>query len=155
LRKRDSVPALFFLLFSLFVCQQSVGMNLGTFRQPGSGFLSFSAGAVIGILALWFLIQSTISKGNRGKVSPSEDREGGLPKIRLLLICLALFAYVIVFNWLGFVLSTFLFVLFVFPVAEPQRWWRVVMKAILITLGNYLVFVVWLGVNLPKGVLGW
>jgi putative tricarboxylic transport membrane protein len=149
------VPALFFLIFSLFVCQQSVGMGLGKFRQPGSGFLSFSAGAVIGILALWFLIQSTISKESRGKVSSSGDEQGALSKIRLLLICLALFAYVIVFNWLGFVLSTFLFVLFVFPVAEPQRWWRVVMKAILITLGNYLVFVVWLGVNLPKGVLGW
>jgi putative tricarboxylic transport membrane protein len=155
LRKRDRVPALFFLVFSLFVCQQSVGMDLGTFRQPGPGFLSFSAGAVIGILAFWFLIQSTISKGSRGKAGPSEDREGTLAKTRPLLICLALFGYVIVFNWLGFVLSTFLFVLCVFPVAEPQRWWRVVMKATLITIGNYVVFVVWLGVDLPKGVLGW
>ena len=154
-RKKDRVPALFFLAFSLFVCQQSLGMDLGTFQQPGPGFLSFSAGAVIGILALWFLIQSTSSKGSRREAGPSEDRKRVLPKIRPLLICLALFGYIIAFNGLGFVLSTFLFVLFVFPVAEPQRWWRVVMKAILITIGNYVVFVVWLGVALPKGVLGW
>jgi len=25
------------------------------------------------------------------------------------------------------------------------------MKAVLITVGNYLVFVVWLGIHLPKG----
>jgi putative tricarboxylic transport membrane protein len=155
LRKSERVPAFSFLLFSLFVCQQSVGMGLGTFQQPGSGFLSFSAGAVIGILALWFLIQSTISKGGPGKAGHSGDGERGLPRIRLLLVCLALFGYVFAFDGLGFVLSTFLFVLFVFPVAEPQRWWRVVVKAILITIGNYVVFVVWLGVNLPKGVLGW
>jgi hypothetical protein len=155
LRKSDRVPAFFFLLFSLFVCQQSLGMDLGTFQQPGPGFLSFSAGAVIGILALWFLIQPTISKGSKGEVGPGKDGEGALPKIRPFLICLALFGYVFAFDGLGFVLSTFLFVLFVFPVAEPQRWWRIVMKAALITIGNYVVFVVWLGVDLPKGVLGW
>jgi len=82
-------------------------MDLGTFQQPGPGFLSFSAGAVIGILAFWFLIQSTSSKGSRRETGPSEDRKGVLPKIRPWLICLALFGYILVFNGLGFVLQRF------------------------------------------------
>jgi putative tricarboxylic transport membrane protein len=153
--KSDRVPGVFFVLLSLFACQQSVGIGLGTFRHPGPGFLPFSAGGLIGILAFWCLIQSMISKKSREGLDSSEDAEAALPKIRLLLICLSLFAYTIAVSWLGFILSTFIFVLFIFYVVEPQRWWRIVIKAILITIGNYILFVFWLKVNLPKGILGW
>jgi hypothetical protein len=153
--KSDRVSGVFFVLLSLFACQQSIGIGLGSFRHPGPGFLPFSAGALIGVLAFWCLIQSMFPKESRTGEASSEDAEGALPKLKLLLICLSLFAYTIAVSWLGFILSTFIFVLFIFYVVEPQRWWRIVIKAILITVGNYMLFVVWLKVNLPKGILGW
>jgi TctA family transporter len=58
--KSDRIPAVFFVLLSLFACLQAVGIGLGSFRHPGPGFLPFSAGALIGVLALWCLIQSMI-----------------------------------------------------------------------------------------------
>ena len=51
----------------------------------------------------------------------------------------------------GFALSTFLLVLFLFRAVQTERWWRSLVKALLITVGNYLVFVVWLGIRLPGG----
>ncbi len=148
MKRSDRVSALFFLLLSLFLCQQSIGIGLGTLRQPGPGLLAFGTGAGIGILALWLLIQSIISKESRGEASFDERApQKGKP----LVICLSLFGYTIAVNWLGFVVSTFIFVLFMLRLIEPERWWLRVMKATLITIGNYMVFVMWLGIDLPKG----
>jgi hypothetical protein len=38
---------------------------------------------------------------------------------------------------------------------EPQKWWRTLIKAALITIGNHLFFVEWLGLSLPTGFFGW
>jgi putative tricarboxylic transport membrane protein len=70
-------------------------------------------------------------------------------------ISLSLFVYTIAVNWLGFVLATLMFVFFLFRIVETESWWRSLLKGILVTAGNYLVFVVWLGLHLPKGVLPW
>ena len=155
MEKSDRVPGVFFILLSILACHQAIGIGLGSFRHPGPGFLPFSAGALIGVLALWCLIQSMVPKGSRKGEDSAEDVEEGLSRLKLVLVCLSLFVYTIAVSWLGFILSTFLFVLFIFCVVEPQRGWRIALNAILITVGNYILFVVWLRVNLPKGIFGW
>ncbi|MCJ7596834.1 MAG: tripartite tricarboxylate transporter TctB family protein, partial [Desulfobacterales bacterium] len=74
---------------------------------------------------------------------------------RFLRICTSLFVYAIAVQWLGFVLSTFLFVLLMLGNIESETWWRILIKAVLITIGNYLIFVTWLGISLPKGFFDW
>ncbi len=150
--KSDRTPALFFLLLSLFICQQSVVIGVGSLSQPGPGLLAFGAGAGIGLLALWFLIQSIVSKERRGEVAPSGRT---LRRGSFLLICLSLFGYTIAAKWLGFLLSTFIFIIFIFYMIESKKWWRMLIEAALITIGNYLFFVEWLGLSLPKGFYGW
>ena len=150
--KSNRSSALFFLLLSIFICQQSVVIGVGTLSQPGPGLLAFGAGAGIGVLALWFLIQSFVSKESRGEVT----RHGKtLQRGRFLMICTSLFVYTIAVNWLGFLLSTFLFVIFILRLIESKKWWRTLVEALLITIGNYLFFVEWLGLSLPKGFYAW
>ena len=144
---RDRLSALFFLMFSLFVCQQSMVIGLGTLRHPGSGLVVFAAGAWVGILALVLLTQS--------RRIELQEEERTSEKGKVWLISLSLFGYAVAVNWLGFVLSTFVFVFIILRLIEFERWWLIGMKAALITFGNYLVFVVWLGLSLPKGVLSW
>ena len=71
------------------------------------------------------------------------------------MICTPLFVYTIAVNWLGFLLSTFLFVIFILRLIESKKWWRTLVEALLITIGNYLFFVEWLGLSLPKGFYAW
>ena len=144
---RNRLSALFFLMFSLFVCQQSMVIGLGTLRHPGSGLVVFAAGAWVGILALVLLTQS--------RRIELQEEERTSEKGKVWLISLSLFGYAMAVNWLGFVLSTFVFVFIILRLIEFERWWLIGMKAALITFGNYLVFVVWLGLSLPKGVLSW
>ena len=148
--KYNRLSALFFILFSLFVCQQSMGYGLGSLRHPGPGLMAFGAGAGVGVLALVILVQSMMSKESQGG-DVGEKRT--LRKGMFLLICVSLFTYTIAVSWLGFLLSTFAFIVFLLRLIEPERWWRTVTKAILITIGDYLVFVVWLELKLPKGLL--
>lgn len=150
--KSERTPAIFFLLLSVFVCQQSVVIGVGSLSQPGPGLLAFGAGAGVGLLALWFLIQSMVSKGKKEEVVHNGTT---LKKGNFLLICLSLFGYTIAAKWLGFLVSTFIFTIFIFYMIESKKWWRLLMEAVLITVGVYLFFVGWLDLSLPKGFYGW
>jgi putative tricarboxylic transport membrane protein len=150
--RSDRFSALFFLALAIFICQQSMGIGVGTLRRPGPGLLSFGAGAAIGLLSLAFLIQTFLSK--KAIAGPVQDQGTG-NKVKTLSICISLFVYTIAVSWLGFVLSTLFFVLFLFRTVESEPWWRSAIKAVLVTSGNYLLFVVWLGLRLPRGFLPW
>ena len=150
LRNSGRVSAFFFFLLSLFVCEQSIVIGVGTLNSPGPGLLSFGAGAGIGVLSIWLLVQSFLSK----KAEDDETDDGGAFRMgRFLFVCLCLFGYTAAVNWLGFVVTTFIFVLLLLGVMESTKWWLLLVKAILVTAGNYLFFVEWLGLNLPKGFL--
>jgi putative tricarboxylic transport membrane protein len=151
--RSDRYASLFFLALAAFICQQSMGIGVGTLVRPGPGLLSFGAGAVMGLLALAFLI-GTFLKGKTSS-EPSGEAESGSHTATVVAVCLSLFVYTIAVNWLGFVLSTLLFVIFLFRIVETESWGRSLLKGILVTAGNYLIFVLWLGINLPKGFLPW
>jgi putative tricarboxylic transport membrane protein len=140
------------MALSLFVCQQATGIGLGTLRKPGPGLLAFGTGIGIGVLALVLLIKSLVLKANQVELDHNERR---IRKGKFLAICASLFCYAIAVDWLGFVFSTFVFVHLVLHSLESEKWWFTALKAALVTIGNYLVFVVWLGISLPKGILPW
>jgi putative tricarboxylic transport membrane protein len=143
------VPSLFFLALSFFICQQSFVIGVGSIGQPGPGLLSLGAGLAMGGLTLCILIQSFFSKAKQQEVvKPSVALKSG----KLVTVCISLFVYMIAVNHLGFVLSTFLFVVFLLRLVESKKWWRILLEATLITIGNYILFVVWLGMNLPVGL---
>lgn len=152
MRRSDRIAAVFFLALSLFICQQSTVIGVGGLHRPGPGLMSFGAGMGIGVLALVVLVLSFFSKA--GPAELEQDEAVGR-KAKIFLLCSSLFAYAVAVVWLGFVLATFAFVFFLLRVVESERWWLSAVKAALITLGNYGLFVAWLGIKLPQGVLPW
>jgi hypothetical protein len=135
------------MALSLFICKQATVIGVGSLRRPGPGLLAFGSGAGIGLLALAVFIRTFLSKP---AVDAVQD-EKSIRRVKFFLICTSLFVYAAVISWLGFVVSTFLFVLFLLRTVQTEKWWRSLLKALLITAGNYLVFVVWLGIRLPGG----
>jgi putative tricarboxylic transport membrane protein len=148
--KRTYIIAnLIWIILSVAICLESWSIKIGGFHQPGPGFLLFFAGGLLGILALISLLQSW------------KEREPGGPKIwaevnflKLGLLIGVLFLYTILLPKLGFLLGTFLLLLFLFRVVEPYSW-RKVFFASLLTIGvTYGFFVILLESRLPKGLLG-
>jgi len=93
-------------------------------------------------------------KGSRKGEDSGEDAEEGLSRLKLVLVCLSLFAYTIASaGWALFYLRLSLCFSY-FVLSNLNDGGRIVLKAILITVGNYILFVVWLKVSLPKGIFG-
>jgi putative tricarboxylic transport membrane protein len=148
--KRTYIIAnLIWLILSVAICVESWRLNIGGFHQPGPGFLLFFAGGLLGILALISLIQSLKEREPEG---PKIWAEVNFLKLGLLVG--VLFLYTILLPKLGFLLGTFLLLLFLFRVVEPYRW-KKVFFASLLTIGIiYGFFVIILESRLPKGLLG-
>ena len=119
----------------------------------GAGFFPFVAGVVLISLSLVLLVSGLAAKKEEDTV-----REKFFPQReslkRLLLALFALFAYVLVVKYLGFFFTTLLFMIFLLRFIEPQRWVVVLSTAILTAITAYLVFNLWLKVQLPTGIWG-
>lgn len=89
-------------------------------------------------------------------VEPVEEEDDTLAQspIRLGVIVALLFGYILLFVPLGYVISTFLFVLAVTMYLDSRHWIRNLVYAILFPLVVYFVFTELLRVTLPAGLLG-
>jgi putative tricarboxylic transport membrane protein len=127
----------------------SVGLSMGSFRHPGSGFLPFGLSLILIVLSL-ILIFSRLGKGKISK--PFWPDHAWL---RPLLGVGILFIYAAVIGQLGFLLTTLLFLLVWMKVIEQLRWFRVISISIAVTASLYLIFGKLLEVPLPMGFLKW
>ena len=73
---------------------------------------------------------------------------------KLLFALVALFAFGIALEYVGYLLSTFLFMFFIARLMEPKGWRTTALLALLTAVLSYVLFVVLLEVQLPKGLLG-
>jgi hypothetical protein len=71
-----------------------------------------------------------------------------------LLALIALFVYAFALKYLGFLVTTFLFMVFLLKVIDPQRWGTVFITALVTSAAAQLLFKTWLKVQLPRGILG-
>ena len=154
LLSKDRMGGLIWLALGIGVCLMSVPLKFGRLQQPGPGFMPFFSGIVLGTFGLILTFSSHV-KGQTGGGGISDQKDSGKRNIgKLFLTSLALFSYILLFQPLGFFFTTFLFLFFLFKLAEPQKW---VMPSVLsggaVMLG-YLIFSIWLKSQLPKGMLG-
>jgi hypothetical protein len=68
-------------------------------------------------------------------------------------VILALLIYTLAFTHIGFVLSTILLLIFLFKAIEPEKWMIAIGGAILASLVCFVVFSLWLDVQLPRGFI--
>ncbi len=147
----DQVSSGIWVFIGLTICLASLQYKLGTLSSPGSGFLPFLSGSVIGFLSIVGFIHATIRK-NRGEVWDSFLKAVRWEKA--LIIIISLFAYGLLLGPIGFFLCTLLFIGFLLRVIVPQRWLLVIGGSLLITVASYVVFEVLLKAQMPKGFLG-
>jgi hypothetical protein len=146
----DRISAVFFLGIGIFFAVYSRSVEIGSWNEPGPGFLPFWAGITIAIMSVFLLFNN---RGPKGPVRPSFFPKNDSWK-RVLLTFLALIFYNIVFDYLGFALTTFLFVGFLVRVIFPQTWTRTLIVAACAAITARLLFINFLETQLPRGFLG-
>jgi hypothetical protein len=140
---REVRSGIFFFGLSLLILWESFRVELGTFVEPGSGFLTFGTGMALCALSIVLICRGW------------KVREPDKPFSRRVALALAsLFVYSLVLSFLGFVVATFFLVGILFYLGQPRKWWLLIGMSALVTLVAYVVFGVFLHVYFPRGFLG-
>ncbi len=146
----DQTSSLFWLLVSISVLVESTRLGIGTLPDPGMGFLTFGASGIMGILSLILFFQATLKK-DPGKAEPFFA--GPLWK-RVIFVLISLVIWSRVMPEVGYLISTFLLMGFLYWVLERKKIWLVLLASVLTTLFTYLVFSKWLNCQFPEGLFG-
>lgn len=149
MKKAHLIAGLCWFILAVAVCWEATRLKVGDLHRPGPGFLPFIAGTLLGLLSLTDLIQSWLKRKEADTPIWS-----GVNFRKLGAIIVALFLYLAMLNYLGFVLDTYLLLIFLFRVVEPYRWQAVLLSATLTMAAAYAFFVWLLDSRLPAGILG-
>lgn len=125
-------------------------MPIGSLAAPRLGLWPGILALFLAILSLILLGQTIIKKGEER--SPFWARSESRKKVGLTVG--ALFSLGFIFEYVGYLISVFIFMIFLFRVIQPLKWWLVITLAIVSSLGSYLIFGLLLNTFLPKGFLG-
>jgi putative tricarboxylic transport membrane protein len=142
--RRNVAVATLALAFGAAAAFESAKLPFGTIHNPGQGFFPWWASVLVVLFATSLLIQAL-----RSRASATGDEPGRLAKVVALLVVLA--AYTFLLDPLGYPICTFLLVLFMLGVLDPQRWPVALGMAALTAVGTYVLFAIWLSVPLPRG----
>ena len=108
------------------------------------------------LIISFFLLILSISIITQGLKDESEKKEKGKIDIKSLLIFgLICILYLLVFNFLGFVLSTIILLVLLMMLLGERRWWFILLVSVISSLIIYLLFAKYLSVMLPKGKIFW
>jgi len=146
--KADLPSGLLWLAAGAFVAYEGHDLGLGAANDPGSGFVLFWAGLLMVGLALVQLVTAVAGPGG-GRIADIWQGSGwGKPVAAVLVLT----AYGALLLPLGFLLSTFLFLLVLMLWVDRNPPAVAVAVALSATLVVFLAFDRWLGVGLPRGL---
>ena len=148
MRKTDFIAGLLLLGFALMVAEESLRLPFGTMRRPGIAFLPVLLSVLLALLSIGLIVQAW----KRPAAADGPGIQLGLWK-KVVASLVGLFAFGFVFEWLGYVVSTVLLLVFLMRAVEPVRWWLVLVVAVSSSVATYIVFSL-LGTPLPAGFLG-
>ncbi len=122
---------------------------MGRAKHPGPGFLPFGLALCLIILSLALIFKSW--KGDISSIPFWPRRTWLRPLLGVSIFIL----YALVIERLGFLLSTFPFLIIWMRLIERVRWRTLIGISIGTTAGLYFIFVFFLEVPLPTGFLKW
>lgn len=154
MKNRDLLSSFFWMVFGALFLIGALKQGLIRKGIPGPGFVPFIVAIVLISLSFMVFIPALSKKteGNQTTGSPKFFPEKGSFK-KIFLALIALFAYGVALEYGGYILTTFVFMLFMSRLIEQIRWTKVFMIAFLTAILSYLLSFA-LEVQLPQGILG-
>jgi putative tricarboxylic transport membrane protein len=156
MKKHDQMGGLIWFVLGICICIGSMQLGLTSFNVPGPGFLPFLCGATLGIFGLILLFSTTFLKPKGEEEAKSERslvKRNWKKFLNPLLILVVLLVYILLLETLGFLLTTFICLLFLFKLSEPGKWLMPLALSFMVTALTYLIFSLWLQCQFPKGLI--
>jgi hypothetical protein len=148
--KFDLIGGGFWLFFSVMIMVESFRLGVGSINLPGAGFFPFLTSLLLAVLSFLMICESLKKSKFRESFSVWSSETNWR---NLVFVLLSMTIYGFVIDYLGFLLSTFLFLLFLFKTITPQRWGASLIGSLVTIFVSYLVFNTWLQCQLPDCLL--
>lgn len=149
MKKTYIITYLAWMVLAVAATAEAGRLGFGTFGRPGPGFLPFLAGTCLAVLAVAGLVQTLVQKPAAEAGSDFKAKDVS----RIGIVTALLFLYVVLWDVIGFLVSSFLLLLFLFRCVEPLNWRKVFVASGLTLAFTYILFSVLLGARLPAGRL--
>ena len=147
---KDLFSGAILAVFGLYVTIESARFSYLSEDGPGPGFLPLWLGIALCALALCLVAVNLWRRAPR----PLHTPRSWLGERRALFGWLALMGAIVLFPLLGFSLSLVLLTVFLVAIMEGRSFWSAIVIALGIGVGFHLIFVVALGLSVPKSPLG-
>jgi small-conductance mechanosensitive channel len=131
----------------------SLRMPIGTFRMAGSGLFPLCLGIILMLLALLYLGNLLLQKDSKGHPGEAAAAPPGAA-VQMLLFFGASALAVLCLNILGYPLTSFLLMLSLLAILGVRQPILLVSLPLLTAAGSYFLFVQFLKIPLPKGLIG-
>ena len=141
------------ILVGFYVAAGALRLGVGSVNKPGAGFIFLWLAVILAGLAVIDLVTTIIE--NKRKSAIRKPLWKGFRWGKVILVLAGLGVYAIVLDILGFILSTFLVLFFLFKAVEPVRWRDAIIGSVLTIAVVYAVFGIWLKVPFPSGIFGY
>ena len=152
MKKAEMIAGVVLLLLSGLVIFGALQMPPSASFGPGAGFLPFWLGVLLAVLATILFVSAWRSQATVKNSEPLFPGKQALFAITLVLIGLAV--YILLIDVLGYVVDTFLFIVFLVRVVERESWPLTLKLAVAATAGLFIVFHLLLEITLPSNMFG-
>jgi putative tricarboxylic transport membrane protein len=160
-RRKEITSSLVLILFSLTFLVYTTRYPLDDWASPGPAVFPLLLGGVLLLLAVWQLTRALLTprtperggeKGSNVKALKAFFHENqGEAKVLILTSLLVL--YILMIQWIGFFVSTFLLIIFSSRLMEAKDWIKPILLSVGLGLFCYFLFEVWLKLSFPRGIL--
>ncbi len=147
----DQLSSTCFIFLGLMVLIAAYSLDIGAISAPGSGFIPFLSGAGMCLFGGVGFIEA-IQRSRRGERWSLNLKNINWQSSLMTFAGLVIYAFSL--KLLGFLISTTLLMMFLLRYIIPQPWRIVLLGAMVISVGSFLIFKIFLHVQLPSGFLG-
>lgn len=152
MRRYDMISSLVLLVCGAVIAASSLRIHVGTFRDPGTGLFPLITGILMGIIAGGVFVKSCLQSLVAAREPLGADKSLWHRKSTATVVIMLLYAFAL--EWAGFLTVTLLMLFVLFKAVGGLDLKASLAGAIVTSFIAYLVFRVWLHVQLPVGPLG-
>ena len=153
MKRGEMIEGVLIFLCGGITAMLSLEIPIGTFRMAGSGLFPLSLGIALMLLALLYLADLLLHKGT--KRHPEEAAGAPPGAVGQMLMFLGASALATLgLNILGYPLTSFLLMLSLMGILGVRQPVLLVTLPLLTAAGSYFLFVQFLKIPLPKGLIG-
>lgn len=148
-RNMDVIPACVWIIVSILVIIASYKLGLGKLRTPGTGMFPFLVGTILMLVSLQLLVQCLIM-GSKKKKNRKINIWAEIHYKKIGMLVFVLFAYGLILEILGFIVTAFLCLFFLFKVMGSEKVIRAFLFASVTVVSAYVLFAIVLKVYMPS-----